>query len=54
MTFNPLEEKEPDISLSLEERKIGGLGIFLTKKIMDNVEYKYQDNHNILTVSKKV
>ncbi len=52
--FNPLEEKEPDISLSLEERKIGGLGIFLTKKIMDNVEYKYQDNHNILTVSKKV
>ena len=52
--FNPLKEKDPDISLSVEERNVGGLGIFLTKKIMDKVDYKYEDNKNILTISKDI
>ena len=52
--FNPLENKEPDTTLGVEERNIGGLGIFLTKKVMDKVEYKYKNNKNILTISKKI
>lgn len=45
--FNPLENKDPDTSLSAEERKIGGLGIFLIKKLMDFSEYEYKDGFNI-------
>ena len=52
--FNPLEKEEPDTSLSLDERPIGGLGILLVKKNMDNIEYKYEDNKNILILSKNV
>lgn len=52
--FNPLENEEPDITLSADKREIGGLGILITKKIMDNVEYKYENNKNILTISKKI
>ncbi len=52
--FNPLEKKDPDITLSAEERSIGGLGIFLTKKFMDSVNYVYEDGKNKLTFSKKL
>ena len=52
--FNPLEKKDPDITLSAEERNIGGLGIFLTKKFMDSVEYDYSDGKNHLKIRKKV
>lgn len=52
--YNPLENKDPDITLSIEERRIGGLGIFLLKKIMDDVSYSYQNEKNILTISKKI
>ena len=52
--FNPLEKEDPDITLSVEDRKIGGLGIFLCKKLMDNIEYKYEDGCNVLIMSKKV
>ena len=52
--FNPLEKADPDITLSAEERKIGGLGIFITKKTMDNVTYVYENNKNILTMIKKI
>lgn len=52
--FNPLEKKDPDTNLSAEERPIGGLGILLVKKNMDNIEYKYEDNKNILILSKNV
>ena len=52
--FNPLEKADPDVSLSVEEREIGGLGIFLCKKLMDKIEYKYEDGCNVLTMSKKV
>lgn len=50
--FDPLAKKDPDITLSAEERDIGGLGIFLTKKFMDSVEYEYKDESNILTIRK--
>ncbi len=52
--FDPLARQDPDTSLSLEERKIGGLGIFLTKQFMDSVLYEYADGKNILTIEKKI
>ena len=52
--FNPLENKEPDITLSAEERDIGGLGILITKKIMDNIQYKYENNKNVLKITKYI
>lgn len=50
--YNPLARQDPDITLSAEERQIGGLGIFMVKKMMDSVEYHYQDGKNILTIQK--
>lgn len=52
--FDPLQKPDPDITLSAEEREIGGLGIFITKKTMDSVEYGYQNGKNILTMIKKI
>ena len=52
--FNPLEMKEPDVTLSVEERNIGGLGILITKKTMDTLKYSYLNNKNILTMTKKI
>ena len=52
--FNPLARPDPDITLNAEERKIGGLGIYLTKKFMDSVEYEYVDEMNILKITKKI
>lgn len=52
--FNPLNKVDPDISLSAEDRQIGGLGIFITKKTMDDVIYSYEDNKNILIMIKKI
>lgn len=52
MPFNPLARENPDITLSAEERDIGGLGIFMVKKTMDDVEYEYKDGKNILTLVK--
>lgn len=51
--FNPLAKDDPDVTLSAEERKIGGLGIFMVKKSMDSVEYEYRDGKNVLTISKR-
>lgn len=50
--FNPLIKDDPDLSLNVDERPVGGLGIYLVKKMMDNVEYEYKDNKNILTIEK--
>lgn len=50
--YDPLSHNDPDITLSAEERSIGGLGIYIVKKIMDNVEYEYKDGKNILRISK--
>lgn len=52
--YNPLDSKEPDITASAEDRSIGGLGIFMVKKMLDKVEYKYVDNYNILTLTKNL
>ncbi len=52
--FNPLEKKDPDITQKLEERKIGGLGIYMVKKSMDNVMYEYRNGMNVLTIEKKI
>lgn len=51
--YNPLLSKTPDITLSVEERNIGGLGIFLVKNMSDNIDYKYEQGKNILVVIKK-
>lgn len=50
--FNPLGKKDADISLSAEERSIGGLGILMVKKLMDEVTYRYEEGRNILTIVK--
>ena len=51
--FNPLEKEDPDFDIP-EEMQVGGLGIYLVKNSMDNIEYKYEDNKNILILSKNV
>ena len=50
--FNPLESGDPDVTLSARERKVGGLGIFLVRKSMDDVRYEYRGGKNILTIRK--
>jgi len=51
--FDPLAVPEPDTAKSLEERTIGGLGIHLVRKLMDNLEYKRQGERNLLIMKKK-
>lgn len=50
--YNPLEKEDPDITLSAEERKIGGLGIYIVKKNMDEMRYEYRDGKNHLSLKK--
>lgn len=50
--FDPLAKEDPDVTLAADERKIGGLGIFMTKKTMDDVTYEYKDGKNILRMKK--
>lgn len=52
--YDPLAKEDPDVTLSFEERQIGGLGIYMTKKFMDEMEYKYKDGKNILILKKKL
>ena len=52
--YDPLKKPDPDTTLSAEERKIGGLGIFIVKKSMDAVTYEYKDGKNILTIKKNL
>jgi sigma-B regulation protein RsbU (phosphoserine phosphatase) len=54
IAFNPLEQAMPDIKASMQDRKIGGLGIFLTRKWMDEVSYKKENGKNILTIRKTI
>lgn len=51
--FDPLKKPDPDVTLSAEEREIGGLGIFIVKNTMDSVSYSYKNGENILTMTKK-
>ena len=50
--YDPLKKEDPDITLSAEEREVGGLGIFMTKKIMDDMSYEYKNGQNVLTLKK--
>lgn len=50
--YDPLAKEDPNVKLPARERKIGGLGIFMVKKNMDDVKYEYIDGHNILTMKK--
>ena len=52
--YDPLAKEDPDVTLSAEERQIGGLGIYMVKKSMDNMTYEYKDNKNILTIEKNI
>ena len=54
IAFNPLDLPEPDISAPMEKRQIGGLGVYLLRKLMDEVRYKREGERNILTFIKKV
>ena len=50
--YNPLAKEDPDVTLSAQERKIGGLGIYLVKKSMDDISYSYTNGKNILRLTK--
>lgn len=52
--FNPLAKPDPDITLSAEERSIGGLGIYMVKKTMDDVTYERKNDENILSFKKRL
>ena len=52
--YDPLKAADPDITLSAEERQIGGLGIYMVKKSMDEITYEYKDGKNILSIKKKL
>ena len=54
IAYNPLDAEIPEITLSAEEREIGGLGIFMVKNIMDSITYRRDGNKNILTVKKNL
>ena len=52
--YDPLAKEDPDITLPAEQRPIGGLGIYMVKKSMDNVEYEHKDGQNIFIIRKKL
>ena len=52
--YDPLAKADPDITLAIEERGIGGLGIYMVKKTMDDVSYEYKDGQNILRIKKNI
>lgn len=52
--YDPLQKPDPDVTLSAEEREIGGLGIYMAKKATDKMEYRRENDRNILTIYKKI
>ncbi|MCR5118657.1 MAG: ATP-binding protein [Lachnospiraceae bacterium] len=52
--YDPLAKTDPDVTLSAEDREIGGLGIFMVKESMDNIDYEYKDGKNILHIRKLI
>jgi anti-sigma regulatory factor (Ser/Thr protein kinase) len=50
--FDPLAKSDPDVTLPAKKRAIGGLGIFMTKKLMDSVSYERVNDKNVLTIEK--
>ena len=53
MPYDPLAKEDPDVTLAAEDRRIGGLGIYMVKQSMDDVRYEYRDGQNILSIMKK-
>jgi len=54
LQFDPLQKQDPDLTLKIEDRQIGGLGIFLVKSLTDHVEYSYDGNFNQIRIFKKI
>lgn len=52
--FDPLAKEDPDVTLPSEQRKVGGLGVFLVKQNMDDIQYEYLNGSNILTLKKEL
>ena len=52
--YDPLESADPDTTLSAEDRQLGGLGIYMVKKSMDEISYEYRDGKNILSIKKNL
>lgn len=52
--YDPLKKEDPDVTKPIEEREIGGLGIYMVKKSMDEINYEYKDGKNILTIKKNL
>jgi len=52
--YNPINKEDPDITLGADKREVGGLGVFMVKKLMDSVEYRREDDKNILTLRKRI
>lgn len=52
--YDPLSNTDPDVTQSAEERQIGGLGIYMVKKSMDEISYEYKNGQNILTIKKRI
>ncbi len=52
--YDPLAKADPDVTLSVEEREIGGLGIYIVKKKMNEITYEYKDGRNILKIRKEL
>ncbi len=52
--YDPLAREDPNVALTAEEREIGGLGIYMVKKCMDEISYEYKDGKNILRIKKKI
>lgn len=52
--YDPLAKDDPDVTKNAEDREIGGLGIYLVKKSMDEISYEYKDGHNILRIRKNL
>ncbi|MBQ3507334.1 MAG: ATP-binding protein [Clostridia bacterium] len=52
--YDPLAKDDPDVTLSAEDRDVGGLGIYMVKKTMDEISYEYKGGQNILTIKKKI
>lgn len=53
VAYDPLKKDDPDTTLSAEDRDVGGLGIFIVKKSMDDMVYSYEDGQNVLKITKK-
>lgn len=51
--YNPFSRQDPDLNLPIEDRPVGGLGIYMTKKFMDHVEYRHEDGRNVTVIAKK-